>query len=72
MNIGQDVIDTYWAHLRNREPWALVHPGQNCMPIGLHGDDGRYNKIGDRVVIVTLNFMLSREVSRPLHELADI
>ena len=36
------------------------------MPVGMHGDDGRYNKAGDRVIVVTMNYVLSRDISRTL------
>ena len=36
------------------------------MPIGVHGDDGRYNKPGDKVILLTCNFLLARDADRNL------
>ena len=60
------MVQGYWKHLQDQEAWAHVHPGVNCMPIGLHGDDGRYNRLNDKVIPITLNFPLARDVSRIL------
>ena len=59
-----EMVESYWQHLAARQSWAGVHPGYGFMPIGLHGDDGRYNQMGDRVIIVTLNMILGRDSGR--------
>ena len=72
VHIPQSTVDRFWQHLQSQEStaaWSAIHPGRNKMPIGLHGDDGRYNKANDRVILVTLNFPLAREISRDLIEL---
>ena len=66
VQITQEAVDSYWAHLEAHQTWASVHPGRSSMPIGLHGDDGRYNKPGDKVILVTMNFLLARDTDRNL------
>ena len=64
MQITQESVDQFWAHAAEHTDWAAAHEGFGTMPLGLHGDDGRYNMASDKVILVTLNFMLSRDVSR--------
>ena len=58
------MVEKYWQHLQKHETWPLSHSGRGHMPLGLRGDDGRYNAMGDRVILVTLNFILARDASR--------
>lgn len=41
------------------------HPasGGQHTPLGLHGDDGVYNSAGDKLIVLTVNFLLARESS---------
>ena len=64
VQITSTMVEKYWQHLQEHETWPLSHPGKGHMPLGMHGDDGRYNMMGDRVILVTLNFILARDVSR--------
>ena len=67
VRIPQEAVDEYWAHLEAHQQWASVHPGRSCMPIGIHGDDGRY-KPGDKIILVTCNFISGRDVGRILQQ----
>ena len=64
MQITKESVDQFWAHAAEHTDWAAYHEGFGAMPLGLHGDDGRYNMSSDKVILVTLNFVLSRDVSR--------
>ncbi|CAE7578654.1 unnamed protein product [Symbiodinium sp. CCMP2592] len=64
VEISTEIVDGYWQHLAAHQNWAGVHPGYGYMPIGIHGDDGRYNNAGDRVIIVTLNLILARDTGQ--------
>ena len=39
------------------------HPasGGQYTPLGFHGDDGQYNAAGDKLIVMTVNFLLARE-----------
>lgn len=43
--------------------WAKGDPGAmgRLTPLGVHGDDGQYNAAGDKLIVVTLNFLLAKE-----------
>ena len=47
----------YWEHYRARG--LVSNTDDQCLPIGLHGDDGRYSRSGDKIILVTMNSVLS-------------
>ena len=64
VEVCQSEIEKYWNHLRDAKvPWALQHPGAfSCAPLGVYGDEGQISKAGDKVVVVTFNFVLDNRL----------
>ena len=58
--VCQADVEEYWSHLQGAKvQWALDHPGAfSCAPLGIYGDEGQISKSGDKVMVITFNFVL--------------
>ncbi|CAE7221914.1 unnamed protein product [Symbiodinium sp. CCMP2592] len=58
--VCQADVEEYWRHLQGAKvQWALDHPGAfSCVPLGIYGDEGQISKSGDKVMVITFNFVL--------------
>ena len=72
---GSDAArDSLWKHLA---PWVKGHPDlgsrstSQCIPLGLHGDGGSYNK-NDQLYVFTWNSLTGEGVSRDTRNVATI
>ena len=63
VRIPQCAVDEFWQHCSEHTSWGAMHVNYGQMPIGIHGDDGQYNQAGDAITLLTLNFVLARDVS---------
>ena len=63
VRIPQSAVEEFWQHCSEHTSWGAMHVNYGQMPVGIHGDDGQYNNAGDAITLLTLNFLLARDVS---------
>ena len=55
-------LEAYWQHIasRARANGEAVPEGfdKRAVPMGLYGDDARYNLLGSKILLITLNSIL--------------
>ena len=69
--LSLDSCKRYWEHARHHMEWAAEHGGTaggRHHPLFLYGDDARWNSYGDKLVLVSMGFVLdSRKHSLATH-----
>ena len=51
-------IKKFWDHTTAHGWLSSNHPGRNKNPLGLYGDDCRYNKSGEKLLCMNFNIIL--------------
>ena len=61
-------LKKFWGHFKkctNKEAIKWPHVWEDtCTPIGLHGDDCRFTETGQKVVCLSINFLLDETQRR--------
>ena len=56
-------IAKFWDHCCSTGFLQADHPGRGKNPVGIYGDDCRYNKIGEKLVALNFNCILQEPKS---------
>ena len=66
VQIDRSEIDRFWQHMEQYTSWTKHHGActDRMVPLGLHGDDGQYNSAGDKLIVITVNFLLEKETQQ--------
>ena len=60
MDVSSEALEKYWQHVKancNHETPPIGFD-QRSVPLGLRGDDARFNKKGEKLVLYTMNSIL--------------
>lgn len=61
-------LKKFWHHFKEcTNEAAIKWPSQweaSCVPIGLHGDDCRFTENGQKVICVSMNYLLGESQKR--------
>ena len=60
-------LRAFWKHFQTCTHESIRWPHcyeDDCIPIGLHGDDLRYTETGQKLLCVSLNFLLDESQER--------
>ena len=60
LRVSAAEISRYWAHTASRHPLGknVVGFAEQANPLGVWGDDGRFNRAGQKLVLFTVNALL--------------
>lgn len=63
----QAAIDRYWQHTTEFGWHSRDHPAfaARAVPMGLYGDDCRYNRSGEKLIVLNCNCILQEPKSTP-------
>lgn len=56
-------IQQFWDHCCNTGFLPANHPGRGSNPVGIYGDDCRYSKAGEKLVVIHWNVILQKAKS---------
>ena len=67
-------IGKFWDHCCSTGFLQADHPGRGKNPVGIYGDDCRYNKTGEKLVALNFNCILQepRSISMGLKTSFDV
>lgn len=64
-------IRRFWDHCCATGFLPRDHPGRGDNVLGIYGDDCRYNKAGDKLIVITINCIL-QEPKRILTAIGNV
>ena len=53
-----DFWDNYREHTSDEIAWPAGRPTDDCVPLGVHGDDCRFTDSGQKLIVISLNILL--------------
>ncbi|CAE7252570.1 unnamed protein product, partial [Symbiodinium sp. KB8] len=64
---SEDELHKFWSHFKSRSNPEMKWPfmwDATCIPLGLHGDDCRFTDGGQKVICVSMNYLLDEAQMR--------
>ena len=58
MDVSPESLQFYWNHVKARSKTTPVGCEELSVPLGVWGDDARYNRKGEKLLLYTMNSIL--------------
>ena len=58
-------VEHFWEHFKAHESSSIQWPiaaERHMLPVGIHCDDCRYTESGEKLIVLSLNFLLDGDV----------
>ena len=58
MDVSRESLQFYWNHVKARSETTPIGCEELSIPLGVWGDDARYNRKGEKLILCTMNSLL--------------